>query len=153
MKFEKSAGAIVFFRAKDGQNHFLLLHYPSMSHRSKRDYWDFVKGHGEKGENEIATVRRETEEETGIRDLEFVPGFRAKMTYFFRYNNELILKTAVFYLAKTRTEMITLSGEHDDFIWLPHQKARAMLSFENAKKIFKAAGDFLARSESDDLRQ
>jgi 8-oxo-dGTP pyrophosphatase MutT (NUDIX family) len=145
MKFEKSAGAIIFRRNRQGEINFLLLHYPSMSHRSKRDYWDFVKGHVEKGENEIATVRREAEEETGIRDLEFIPGFRAKMTYFFRHKSELILKTAVFYLAQTQTKTITLSGEHDDFIWLPRQKAREMLAFENAKKIFKTAGDFLVK--------
>lgn len=149
MKFEKSAGAIVFRRAPDGQNQFLLLHYPSMSHRSKRDYWDFVKGHVEKGENEIATVRREAAEETGLVDLEFIDGFRMTMKYFFRYKKDLIFKTAVFYLAKTGTEAITLSGEHNDYIWLSYQDAYQLLSFDNAKKIFRAANDYLARNEKD----
>lgn len=144
MKFEKSAGAIVFRCAPDGQNQFLLLHYPSMSHRSKKDYWDFVKGHVEKGEDEIATVRREAFEETGLNDLEFIGGFRAPMKYFFRHKKDLIFKTAIFYLARTETETITLSGEHNDYIWLPYRDAYQLLSFENAKKIFNAANDYLA---------
>ena len=143
MKFEKSAGAIIFRRGRDGKTYFLLLHYPSAAHRSCRDYWDFVKGHVEKGEEEIATVRREAAEETGLDDLEFAAGFRAPMRYFFRHDGNLIFKTAVFYLAETKNENITLSGEHDDFIWLPHPKAQEMLSFKNAKKIFGEAGEFL----------
>jgi len=48
MSFEKSAGAIIF-RPEQHQIKYLLLHYPSITHRSQRDYWDFVKGHIEKG--------------------------------------------------------------------------------------------------------
>ena len=147
MKFEKSAGAIVFRRGRGGETYFLLLHYPSATHRSHKDYWDFVKGHVEKGEGEIATVRREAAEETGLTDLEFTAGFRVPMRYFFRHRGGLIFKTAVFYLAETKNENITLSGEHDDFIWLSHSKAREMLSFKNAKKIFGKAGKFLNIAE------
>lgn len=147
MKFEKSAGAIIFRRGQDGQKQFLLLHYPSMSHRSKKDYWDFVKGHVEKGEDEIATVRREATEETGLSDLEFIGGFRMAMKYFFYHKKDLILKTAIFYLAKTNTEAIALSGEHNDYIWLPYQDACQMLSFDNAKKVFRAANDYLQKNE------
>ena len=143
MKFEKSAGAVIFRRQRGGEILFLLLHYPSAAHRAHRDYWDFVKGHVEKGEGEIITVRREAAEETGLADLEFTAGFRAPMRYFFRHNGDLIFKTAVFYLAETKNENITLSGEHDDFIWLSYPKAREMLSFKNAKKIFEEAGKFL----------
>jgi len=96
----------------------------------------------EKGEEEIATVRREAAEETGLDDLEFAAGFRAPMRYFFRHDGNLIFKTAVFYLAETKNENITLSGEHDDFIWLPHPKAQEMLSFKNAKKFLAKPANF-----------
>jgi 8-oxo-dGTP pyrophosphatase MutT (NUDIX family) len=144
VKFEKSAGAVIF-RRQDRQNKFLLLHYPSMSHRSKRDYWDFVKGHVEKGENEIDTVRREAVEETGLADLEFVGGFRAAMKYFFRYKGRLIFKTAVFYLAETKNETVALSDEHNDFVWLSYREARDLLSFANAKEILGKANGFLEK--------
>ena len=146
MRFEKSAGAIIFRREND-INKFLLLHYPSIAHRSKRDYWDFVKGHVEKGESEANTVIREAEEETGIKDLVFVAGFYAEMKYFFRFEGELIFKMATFCLAQTETGAITLSGEHNDFIWLPYDEAYKMLSFENAKAILERANNFLERTK------
>ncbi len=143
---ETSAGAIIFRKESDTVL-YLLLHYPSASHRSKRDYWDFVKGHVEKGESELDAVIREAKEETGINDLTFIDGFYATMKYFFRFEEELIFKVATFRLAQTQTETITLSGEHDDFIWLPYKEAHEMLSFKNAKAILERANNFLERSK------
>ena len=59
MAFEKSAGAVLL-RRKAGQIEYFLLNYPS----KKGGHWDFPKGHIEKGETEIETVRREVKEET-----------------------------------------------------------------------------------------
>ena len=146
MNFEKSAGAIVF-RKENGVNKFLLLHYPSAAHRTGKDYWDYVKGHVEKGEEELETVAREAEEETGIKDLEFAPGFREAMKYFFRFEGNLIFKIVTFRLAETKTETVILSGEHNDFVWLPYREAYEMLSFDNAKAILEKANSFLIKSQ------
>jgi len=147
MSLERSAGAIIFCR-DNGQIKYLLLHYPSMAHRSNRDYWDFAKGHVEKGESELETVVRETEEETSIKDLVFVEGFRETMKYFFRYKNRLIFKIVSFRLARTKSETVTLSGEHDDFIWLPYAEACRMISFANARRIITKANEFLERHDA-----
>jgi len=144
MSLERSAGAIIF-RRDYGAIKYLLLHYPSMAHRSNRDYWDFAKGHVEKGESELETVVRETAEETGIEDLIFVDGFRETMKYFFRFKTKLIFKVVSFRLAETRTETVTLSGEHDDFIWLTYQDACRMISFANARRVMDKANDFLGK--------
>ncbi|MCU0652918.1 MAG: NUDIX domain-containing protein [Candidatus Pacebacteria bacterium] len=146
VKFEKSAGAVIF-REEFGEKKFLLLHYPSMAHRSKKDYWDYVKGHVEKDENGPDTVVREAEEETGIKDLEFAPGFRVSMKYFFRCKSNLIFKVVDFWLAKTQTAAVRLSGEHNDFTWLSYKEAYEMLSFKNAKEVLKKANDFLQKNE------
>jgi len=145
MRFEKSAGAIVC-RRENGTDKFLLLHYPSAAHRSNRDYWDFVKGHVETGEKELDTVIREAKEETGLSDLEFAGGFKTSMKYFFRFEGELIFKIVTFRLAFTKTEAITLSGEHNDFAWLSYPEAFEMLSFKNAKLVLAKANDFLKKS-------
>lgn len=142
MFLEKSAGAIIFRRDSEGVR-YLLLHYPSMAHRSKRDYWDFAKGHVEKGESELQTIIRETAEETGIKDLEFCEGFRETMKYFFRHAGKLIFKVAIFKLAETRVETVKLSGEHDDFIWLPYAEACQMLSFANARRVMAKANSHI----------
>jgi bis(5'-nucleosidyl)-tetraphosphatase len=144
MLLERSAGAIIF-RRDNGAAKYLLLHYPSMAHRSNRDYWDFAKGHVEKGESELQTVERETAEETGITDLVFRDGFRETMKYFFRHAGQLIFKVVSFRLAETEIEAVKLSGEHDDFIWLSYADACRILSFANARKVMAKANDFLEK--------
>jgi 8-oxo-dGTP pyrophosphatase MutT (NUDIX family) len=132
MAKEKSAGAVIF-RFIEGKPVFLLLHYAS-------GHWEFVKGHVEPGEDELATVKRETEEETGIKDLELVDGFREEIDYFFRRQNETIAKKVIFYLAQTRTEKVRISFEHTGYKWLDYEDALEQLTYNNAKEILKKAG-------------
>lgn len=141
MAVERSAGAIIF--RKEGERPlFLLLHYPSGS-RAQKDYWDLPKGHIEKGEKPEDTVRREVEEETGLGDIEFLEGFKETIKYFFRWKNENILKFVTFYLTKTRTKEIKISGEHIGYKWLPYSEALDQLTFKNAREILKKANRFL----------
>jgi bis(5'-nucleosidyl)-tetraphosphatase len=149
MAVEKSAGAIIFrkeppdaARGKEGRLLFLLLRYPSGS-RTQKDYWDLPKGHIEKGEKPEGTVKREVKEETGLKDIEFLEGFKETIKYFFKWKNENILKFVTFYLAKTRTKEIKISGEHTGYKWLPYSEALEQLTFKNAKEILKKAHRFL----------
>jgi 8-oxo-dGTP pyrophosphatase MutT (NUDIX family) len=135
MPVEHSAGAIIFRREK-GKKFYLLLHY-------KSGHWEFPKGHIEKGEEEIETVERETEEETGIKDIVFIKGFKEPIKYFFRVKKRIISKTVIFYLAETKTEKIKLSKEHIGFKWLDYKKAKKQLTFKNAQKIIEKADNFL----------
>ena len=59
MPKEKSAGAVIF-RMENGEPYYLLLRYYS-------GHWEFAKGHIEEGESNEETVKREIEEETGIK--------------------------------------------------------------------------------------
>ncbi len=146
---EKSAGAVIFrkepFDTAQGKKvkiYYLLLHYPS-------GHWDFTKGHIEKGENEKEAAKREIEEETGLKDIKFIPGFREKISYFFRksYENKenppLIFKEVVFYLTETHQREIKISEEHLDYQWLSYEDALKQLTFKNAKEILKKANNFL----------
>lgn len=123
---EKSAGAVIF------SDSYLLLHY-------KAGHWGFVKGHRESGESIKQTVIRETKEETGIEDLQFLNGFKEKINYFFKRSGETVHKDVVYLLAKTKTKQIKLSKEHQDFKWLSYEEARKQLTHENAKKILEKA--------------
>lgn len=145
MRVEKSAGAIVF-RRHNKKTEYLLLHYGA-------GHWDFPKGHIERGESEEDALRREVFEETGIKDLRLIPGFRKMMRYFFRAyphkrskasGRETIMKLVFFYLAETKTKKVKLSFEHTGYKWLPYEKARRQLTFQNAKEMLKAANSFLA---------
>jgi len=155
MPIEKSAGAVIF--REDGDKIFyLLLHYPSSAKASK-EYWDFPKGHIEKGENLEETAKREVEEETGLKDLKLIEGFKEWIKYFFkltlRQNHQFgtgqegknVFKIVTFFLAETKTKEVKVSFEHIGFKWLPYEEAIEKLTFKNAKEILKKANDFISK--------
>lgn len=143
MPFEESAGAVIF-RKEGDEIYYLLLHYPRGS-RKPKPYWDFPKGHIEKGEKEIATVKREVAEETGLKDIQLANNFKERIKYFFRREDKNILKFVTFYLAETKEKDIKISSEHVGFKWLPYKETMEKLTFKNAKNILKKAHDFISR--------
>ncbi len=110
-----------------------------------KEYWGFSKGHVEKGEGLEETARRETKEETGLRDIEFAKEFKKSEKYFFTRDGKKICKTVTFLLAETRTKSVVISSEHLDFKWLPYKEALERLTFKNAKGILEMADGFLLR--------
>jgi len=138
LKKERSAGIILFLEKPEG-NRFLLLNYPT-------GHWDFVKGKIEHGETEHQTAVRETKEETGISDLEFIDGFKENINYNFQYEGELIYKEVVFFLAKTKTVTVKVSHEHLDYTWLDYKKAFEKTTYQNAKDILSKANDLLQKT-------
>ena len=143
MTVEKSAGAIIF--RKEGEKPlFLLLNYPPAS-RKQKEYWDLPKGHIEKGEKPEDTVKREIEEETGLKDVEFFEGFKETIKYFFKRESENILKFVTFYLLETKTKEVKISFEHLGFEWLPYEKALVKLTFKNAKEVLRKANNQLIK--------
>jgi bis(5'-nucleosidyl)-tetraphosphatase len=139
---ERSAGYIIFrVRPGDGPRmdrvEYLLLDYGR--------HWDFAKGHVEAGENDAQAARRELAEETGITEIQEVPGFSREITYFFRHKSRgLIRKTVIFFLAEVREDVaITLSPEHKAFVFAPFEAAMKRVTFTTAKQVLKAAQDFL----------
>ncbi len=141
MPVEKSAGAIIFIR-EDNKIYYLLLHYPASS-RASKDYWDLPKGHIERGEKLIDVAKREVEEETGLKDIKFIKGFKETIRYFFRFKRKNILKFVTFYLAETKTKRVKISFEHSGFEWLCYEKALKRLTFKNTKETLKKAHKFL----------
>ena len=153
MPREKSAGAIIF-RKENGIRYYLLLHYPAMNR--KGGHWEFPKGHVEEGESDEKTMRREIEEETGIKDLKIIPGFKKYIKYFFRQYREKVLeedkkkektlwvfKLVTFFVAETKTKEIKISPEHIGFAWLPIEEAIKKTTFKNSKNLLKEANDFI----------
>ncbi len=135
MREQKSAG-IVLFRNDSDKNEFLLLNYP-------QGHWDFVKGKIEQNETSHETALRETKEETGITNIEFVDGFEESVEYDFRFKKENIHKKVIFFLAKTNEKNIKLSHEHNDYLWLEYNDALKKTTFENAKNVLTKANEFL----------
>ena len=141
MPLEKSAGAVIF-RKEGNKIYYLLLHYPSNA-KAPREYWDFPKGHIEKGEKIEETVKREVKEETGLKDIKLIEGFKEWIKYFFKFKGKNIFKIVTFFLAETKTKTVKVSFEHIGFKWLPYEEAIEKLTFKNAKDILKKANDYL----------
>ena len=136
---EETSAGIVLFRKEDSKNLFLLLHYPS-------GHWDFVKGKMEEGETTHETAVRETKEETGITDVNFLDGFEEWIEYNFQYQKELVHKKVVFFLAETKTKEVNISHEHLDYTWMDYNTAMEKTTFDNAKTVLTKAQMLLSKT-------
>jgi bis(5'-nucleosidyl)-tetraphosphatase len=115
-----SAGAVVVRRERDVCNYLLLRAY---------DYWDFPKGIVEAGEDPLEAARREVEEETGLRELNFRWGYGFSETEPYGKG-----KVARYYVAETTEDEIVLPvspelghPEHHEYRWVSYQEARKLL--------------------------
>jgi len=121
---ERSAGAVVYREGAKGREYLLL---------QNAGRWDFPKGGVEKGESELQTVLREVEEESGLKDLAIVPGFRKVIEYFYRRDGKNVHKQVVYMLASTKEDKVKISFEHQGYGWFQYHEALKRASYENSK--------------------
>ena len=131
MTIELSVGAIIRYQTMEynkDYSEFLLL-------RNKRGFWGFPQGHKERGENDIQTLQREVQEETGIVNLE-IHQYIGKIQYkYFRADGLRSEKEVKFYFATTPTREVTISNEHEDFKWTNYLDALSLLDHRQLKSI------------------
>jgi 8-oxo-dGTP pyrophosphatase MutT (NUDIX family) len=135
---------------KDGVPHYLLLHYHG-------GHWEFARGHAEEGENEEQAARREVEEETGLKDLKIIPGFKGYTKFVFkrvygltgeaRKKAPWVMKIVTLYLAESKTDEVKISHEHKGFAWLTYEQAMKKLA-KDAKKVFTEANESVVSGKS-----
>ena len=130
MKHEKSCGALVLRRDKDGKDYILMIRHRHGGHRS------FPKGHMEPGETEIMTAIREVFEETAVQ-VHIDSKFRETVHYSPMPGVE---KEVVYFLTRTeQTEIMPRAGEIAEVEWVPLEKAESYLTHENDKTVLRAA--------------
>ena len=130
---ERSAGAVVYRDTPSGRMYLLL---------QNGGRWDFPKGGVEKGESELQTVLREVEEETGLKNIRIVPGFRKVIDYFYRRDGKNIHKEVIYLLGSTDSERVKISFEHQGFGWFKYDQALKKASYNNSKLILTEAERF-----------
>ncbi len=134
---EHSAGFLLFRDLPQGRV-YLLLDYGN--------HWDYPKGHLEAGETAWVAAVRELREETGIRQVDRVPGYEEKMEYEFVSGVKgRIHKQVTYFLGRTRTAQVNLSDEHSGSAWLPFEQAMAQLTYHNAQALLAKAQEHLLK--------
>lgn len=148
MKVERSVGAVVFRKTPKGILYLLLRYHPGQFNaKSKKvgGHWDFPKGHIEKGEKSLDTLRREVKEETEIAKLKIVSGWKNTIRYFVGAKGKRNLKFVAYFLAETKQKKVKLSFEHQGFKWLPFKEALKLVTYKNSKDVLRSANKFLKR--------
>ena len=118
----------------------LLLQYP-------QGHWSFPKGHVEKGDaDHHSTALRELTEETGISEITIDGEWSQKTEYtFFRKGRETP-KEVFWYLAETDELEVSLSHEHNNYLWLQFDEAEEQITFEQEKDLLRSARHHLRSS-------
>lgn len=141
MKFEFSAGGVVYRKNKNG-NIDILIGQHSGHHK-----WVFPKGLiGDKkdGEGKEETAIREVQEETGITGK--ILHQLSPVTYWYLWKGEKRKKTVYYFV------MEYLSGKTEDHDWemekvewLPIEKITERLNFSGEKKIWQEAKAYIEK--------
>lgn len=134
MKFEVSAGGLVFKKEKNGISVLVSQH-------SQHHGWVFPKGligDHVKGEKKEETAVREVKEETGI-DAKIIKELKP-VTYWYVFNEEKIKKTVYYYI------MEFLGGsfeerdhEMENVEWLEPEKVKERLTYKSDKQVWEEA--------------
>ena len=114
-----SAGVVVVRQTSDGWRFLLLRAF---------NHWDFPKGMVEPGEEPRAAAIREVQEESLIEDLDFRWGDASTRTGPYSRG-----KVAVYFVASTGTEQVTLPHNHE--IGRPEHSEYRWTSIAEALKI------------------
>ena len=145
MNIRRAVVAIVY-RTKDEKMEFLVLHRKLIW-----TGWEFPKGGLEKmdkGLDELA-VKRELEEETGIKNIRIVTKLPYKIRYKTSKEHEAQYKfketvQSVFLIHALESGVKT-SIEHDSHMWLPYKDARKLLTHMQQRRALDEAWKFLKK--------
>ncbi|MDD5102446.1 MAG: NUDIX domain-containing protein [Endomicrobiaceae bacterium] len=139
---ETSIGAVVY-KIKDNIKYFLLVY------SVRNNEWSFPKGHIEENETEIETAKREIFEETGIRDLTFIDGFKSSDSYMIKGTlphtvGSIIKKNVIYYLCYTNSDFINPNdNEINKCKWVTYKDALECLIHKQQRNILDKAKKYL----------
>lgn len=138
MKKDISIGAVIYKLDKD-KIFFLII-------KHAKGHWAFPKGHGESGETEIQTAKRELFEETGIDNI-YIPDENTMLEEYYSFNNPdtgIISKKVKYFIAKCISGDVNIDDkEIVDYRWCEIDKAVELITFGGAKKIINDANNII----------
>jgi len=149
VKFETSVGGVIFKR--NGEIKFLLVKVRDQKPDGViKEWWEFPKGIKEHGERDLATLKREIQEETNLKDI-LVHSFIGETKYWFKDSEtkETVKKTVRYYLVEYLSGDVRISWEHADYTWATFEEAMNLLKYKNHKDILKKAYAEIQKLQSE----
>lgn len=127
--------AVVFLKNSD-MTKFLLLHKVDPD----KQWWQTVAGGWESPESFKDGAIRETVEETGLKpiqvyDLEYEPEFM---------NSKGEACQDHFFAIEVKSDSVTISGEHDDYLWAVLDEALAILGYRSDMEGIRKTNDLVS---------
>ena len=126
-----AAGFVLLRERTPGDVTYLLLE------NARHGGIGFPKGHSDPGESALDTARRETEEETGLTDLEIHEAFRRTLVYEVHNRGKAYRKRVDYFLARVRHGEAELSKEHREGAWCTWPEAAARIQHQVLREVLR----------------
>jgi 8-oxo-dGTP pyrophosphatase MutT (NUDIX family) len=135
MRLPIQVEAIIFRRNNDTIEYLLLKRLPD-----RNRFWQPVTGGLEEGETRTEALRREIQEETGIKNLiKVIEGL-----YFFEFSDPKLNQEYVYGVEVSSTEKVLLDGkEHSEYRWCGIKEALQLLSWKENKEALEKLNTIL----------
>jgi 8-oxo-dGTP pyrophosphatase MutT (NUDIX family) len=135
MRLPIQVEAIIFRRNSNTIEYLLLKRLPD-----RNGFWQPVTGGLEEGETRTEALRREIEEETGIKNLiRVIEGL-----YYFEFSDPNLNQEYVYGVEVSSTEEVVLDGkEHIEYRWCGIKDALQLLSWKENKEALEKLNTIL----------
>jgi len=133
----------ILYRKTNTETQYLLLKRIS----NRGGFWQPVTGGIEKGETKTQALKREIQEETGIKNLTKI--IKNVHTYEFRdlfkqENRQRLIKEYAYGVEVSPNEKITISQEHTEHKWCNFKEALKLLKYKENKESLKKLNKILS---------
>jgi 8-oxo-dGTP pyrophosphatase MutT (NUDIX family) len=141
MRKESSYGFVPLKREKH-QWHVLLVH-------RLEGFWEFPKGHPDKGETPLEAAKREMQEEAGVQLERLLSEEPLSIHYWFTWKGEKIEKSVHYFVGLVSGKARPQLKEMQNVRWVLLEDAPALLTHENNKNICRQVQKLLKEQDQD----
>jgi|ETN02SMinimDraft_4_1059925.scaffolds.fasta_scaffold44260_3 8-oxo-dGTP pyrophosphatase MutT (NUDIX family) len=125
-----SCGAIVY-KISSGKILYLLLNH------QKGGHWGFPKGRPLNNESFIEAAMREVQEETNLNGLVFCTDNPIYEEYNINIDGNNYNKKVIYFLAQAQDSNVSLSSEHNNFVWIDYFQLVKKLGKESQRVLIE----------------
>jgi len=132
----------ILYRKTNTKIQYLLLKRTS----TLGGFWQPITGGIEKGETKTQALKREIQEETGIRNLAKIiknVHYYEFWDFYKRENRKRLIKEYAFGVEVSPNKKITISREHTEHKWCSFKEALKLLKWKENKETLKKLNDIL----------